>query len=81
MYLNIAALESRLPVMRAGSTGQCNTQAMKPVSFQKECFPMLGDTCVPTATEKANLAPCLGVPQFLRMIGHVLGKTEAINDL
>jgi len=42
---------------------------------------MLGDTCVPTATEKANLAPCLGVPEFLRMIVHVLGKTEAINDL
>ena len=28
---------------------------------------MFGDTCMPTATEKAHLAPCLGVPQFLRM--------------
>ena len=30
---------------------------------------MLGGMRVPTATEKANLAPRLDVPQFLRMIG------------
>ena len=42
---------------------------------------MFGDARVPTATEKADLALCLGVPRFLRTIGHVLGKTEAINDL
>ena len=42
---------------------------------------MFGGTYMPNATEKANLAPCLSVPQFLRMIRQVLCKVEAINDL